>query len=150
MSKDLTGWVYGQREDGTENRNGKGTIRSRRVSSSRQRKTAAISSPRRRTRTSSCGSNQATENANNGIGIRAPLQGDAAYTGIDIKVLDDSGSQYANYVPRITTAPLPDVSGQARTPEASGEWNAEEITVKGRKITVKLNEVVITKGTSTR
>ena len=27
-----------------------------------------------------------------------------------------------------------------------GEWNAEEITVQGRKITVKLNGVVITEG----
>ena len=34
-----------------------------------------------------------TENANNGIGIRAPLEGDAAYVGIEIQVLDDSGSQ---------------------------------------------------------
>ena len=40
-----------------------------------------------------------TENANNGIGIRAPLEGDAAYVGMEIQVLDDSGSQYTKLQP---------------------------------------------------
>src|SRR3954471_7787802 len=35
-----------------------------------------------------------TENANNGIGIRAPLTGDSAYAGMEIQVLDDSGPAY--------------------------------------------------------
>src|SRR5439155_16439264 len=40
-----------------------------------------------------------TENANNGIGIRAPLEGDSAYAGMEIQVLDDSGSQYTKLRP---------------------------------------------------
>ena len=35
-----------------------------------------------------------TPGANNGIGIRAPLTGDAAYAGMEIQVLDDTADQY--------------------------------------------------------
>jgi len=35
------------------------------------------------------------EGSNNGIGIRAPLEGDAAYMGMEIQVLDDNATQYA-------------------------------------------------------
>src|SRR6185295_16729374 len=35
------------------------------------------------------------EGSNNGIGIRAPLDGDSAYTGMEIQVLDDYASRYA-------------------------------------------------------
>src|SRR5712691_8062124 len=34
--------------------------------------------------------------ANNGVGIRAPLEGDAAYAGMEIQILDDSAPEYAN------------------------------------------------------
>ena len=42
---------------------------------------------------------QADENANNGVGIRAPLVGDAAYVGMEIQVLDDNGKQYTQAPP---------------------------------------------------
>src|SRR5436190_12955340 len=35
-----------------------------------------------------------TENANNGIGIRAPFDGDAAYLGMEIQELHDDGPAY--------------------------------------------------------
>ena len=53
--KDLTGWVYGKRANGRENKSGQGT-RSRTASSSRPRRTAATCIPRKSTRTSCCGS----------------------------------------------------------------------------------------------
>ena len=34
------------------------------------------------------------EGSNNGIGIRAPLVGDAAYKGMEIQILDDGASRY--------------------------------------------------------
>jgi hypothetical protein len=37
-----------------------------------------------------------TPGANNGIGIRAPLEGDAAYAGMEIQVLDNESSRYKN------------------------------------------------------
>ena len=36
---------------------------------------------------------------NNGLGIRAPLGGDAAYVGMEIQILDDSADQYKNLAP---------------------------------------------------
>ena len=37
--------------------------------------------------------------ANNGLGIRAPLEGDAAYEGMEIQILDDTAAQYATLQP---------------------------------------------------
>ena len=84
-----------------------------------------------------------TENANNGIGIRAPLEGDAAYVGMEIQVLDDGGSQYTTCSPISTTARSTTVAAEARLQKPVGEWNAEEITANGRQITVKLNGTTI-------
>jgi hypothetical protein len=85
-----------------------------------------------------------TENANNGIGIRAPLTGDSAYEGMEIQVLDDSGSQYKNLRPEQYHGSIYDCFAAKRgNQKPVGEWNEEEITAKGRQITVKLNGVVI-------
>jgi len=35
-----------------------------------------------------------TPGANNGIGVRAPLEGDAAYVGMEIQVLDNEADKY--------------------------------------------------------
>src|SRR5262245_14623486 len=37
--------------------------------------------------------------ANNGVGIRAPLQGDAAYVGMECQILDDDDPMYAHLEP---------------------------------------------------
>jgi hypothetical protein len=88
-----------------------------------------------------------TENANNGIGIRAPLEGDAAYAGIEIQVLDDSGSEYRTLRPAQYHGSIYHMFPAKRGHQKPvGEWNSEEITVKGRQITVKLNGVTITDG----
>src|SRR6476660_2755951 len=34
------------------------------------------------------------DGSNNGIGIRAPLEGDAAYAGMEIQILDDGAARY--------------------------------------------------------
>jgi hypothetical protein len=85
-----------------------------------------------------------TENANNGIGIRAPLQGDAAYDGIEIQVLDDSGSQYTKLQPAQYHGSVYQMFPAKRGfQKPVGEWNSEEITVQGRRINVKLNGTTI-------
>ena len=38
---------------------------------------------------------QLTPAANNGLGIRAPLTGDAAYVGMELQILDDTAPVYA-------------------------------------------------------
>ncbi len=84
-------------------------------------------------------------NSNNGIGIRAPLQGDAAYVGMEIQILDNNGPEYkgklrpAQYHGSIYDV-IPAKLGFLKN---TGEWNKEEITANGRQITVKLNGTTI-------
>ena len=81
-----------------------------------------------------------TENANNGIGIRAPLEGDAAYVGMEIQVLDDSGPMYKTLRPAQYHGSIYDVFACERGHQnAVGEWNYEEIKADGRHITITLN-----------
>ncbi len=82
--------------------------------------------------------------ANNGIGIRAPLQGDAAYLGMEIQVLDDNAPQYASLRPAQYHGSIYDVVPARRDGrKPPGEWNEEQITAQGRHIQVVLNGVTI-------
>jgi hypothetical protein len=82
---------------------------------------------------------------NNGIGIRAPLTGDAAYQGMEIQILDHDDVQYkgrlkpAQYHGSVYDL-FPAKTGHLKP---VGEWNYEEIAVDGRKITVRLNGATI-------
>ncbi len=81
---------------------------------------------------------------NNGIGIRTPLNGDAAYLGMEIQVLDDQHAQYKGKIrPEQHTGSIYDVF-PARTgyQKPAGEWNEEEIHVEGRRVKITLNGVV--------
>ena len=83
-------------------------------------------------------------NSNNGIGIRAPLEGDAAYNGMEIQVLDDNGSDYKKLRPAQYHGSIYDVVPAKRGAlKPAGEWNTEEITARGRRIAVKLNGTTI-------
>jgi hypothetical protein len=85
-----------------------------------------------------------TPGANNGIGIRAPLKGNAAYLGMEIQVLDDSAPQYAKLRPEQYHGSIYDVVAAERGHQKPvGEWNEEEITADGRHIKVMLNGATI-------
>jgi len=90
---------------------------------------------------------QLTPAANNGVGIRAPLTGDAAYVGMEIQILDDTAPVYANLQPYqyhgSVYGVIPAKRGYLKP---VGEWNYEEITAKGTKIKVVLNGTVIVDG----
>jgi hypothetical protein len=82
---------------------------------------------------------------NNGIGIRAPISGDIAYSGMEIQILDDEHSRYKGQLqPGQRHGSIYDVV-PAKTGflKPAGEWNEQEITANGRRITVKLNGNVI-------
>jgi len=82
---------------------------------------------------------------NNGVGIRAPLTGDAAYQGMEIQILDDQHEKYKGRIkPEQHTGSIYDVF-PARTGYAkpAGEWNEQEIMAYGSRIQVKLNGVVL-------
>jgi hypothetical protein len=85
-----------------------------------------------------------TQNANNGIGIRAPLEGDAAYVGMEIQVLDDSGPAYKTLRPAQYHGSIYDCFPCEREfQKPLGEWNEEEIMADGRHVRVILNSHVI-------
>ncbi|MBL7762194.1 MAG: DUF1080 domain-containing protein, partial [Chitinophagaceae bacterium] len=90
---------------------------------------------------------QLTPGANNGIGIRAPLEGDAAYVGMEIQVLDSEDPRYKDLKPYQYHGSVYGVIPAKRgflLP--TGEWNKEEIYIKGNKIKVTLNGTVILDG----
>jgi 3-keto-disaccharide hydrolase len=81
-----------------------------------------------------------TPGANNGIGIRAPLEGRASYQGMEIQVLDDENPKYKNIHPAQFHGSIYDVvPAQHGFKKPVGEWNEEEITADGRRIKVVLN-----------
>jgi len=82
---------------------------------------------------------------NSGIGIRAPYEGDAAYQGMEIQILDDGHERYKGKIrSEQHHGSIYDVI-PARTGflKPAGEWNSEEISAEGRRIRVTLNGVVI-------
>ena len=83
---------------------------------------------------------------NNGVGIRTPLKGNAAYVGMEIQILADN---YKEKYPQLQPyqyhgsvyGVVPAKPGHQKP---VGEWNCEEIYCKGSHIKVTLNGVVIT------
>ena len=141
--KDLTGLVYGTR-NGAPNKTGKGYQVENGVLFTTKEDGGNLFSEREYADFVLRFEFKLTENANNGIGIRAPLEGDAAYVGMEIQVLDDGGSQYTNLKPAQYHGSVYQMFPAKRGfQKPVGEWNAEEITAKGRQITVVLNGVTI-------
>jgi hypothetical protein len=82
---------------------------------------------------------------NNGLAIRYPGNGDTAYVGMcEIQVLDDTAPQYTKLDPRQYNGSaygmVPCHRGYLRP---TGEWNFEEVTIKGSTIKVELNGTII-------
>lgn len=90
---------------------------------------------------------QLTPGANNGLGIHAPLNGDAAYGGKEIQILDNEAPVYAELEPYqyhgSVYGILPAKRGFLKP---VGEWNQQEVYVNGDRIKVTLNGTVILDG----
>lgn len=88
------------------------------------------------------------DGGNNGVGIRAPLEGDAAYVGMEIQILDETSEKYkkgAGLKPTQMTGSVYDVfAAKSGHVKRDGTWNKYEIAAKGSKIKVTLNDIVIT------
>jgi len=90
---------------------------------------------------------QLTPGANNGIGIRAPLEGDAAYVGMEIQVLDNDAPKYKDlHVYQYHGSVYGVIPAKRGFLLPVGEWNKEEIIANGNKIKVILNGHVILDG----
>jgi len=81
-----------------------------------------------------------TPGANNGVGIRAPLKGNAAYDGMEIQILDDRHEKYKDLQPWQVHGSIYGVVPAKRDHlKPVGEWNSEEIIANGRNVKVILN-----------
>ncbi len=83
------------------------------------------------------------EGSNNGLGIRTPREGDAAYQGIELQIIDEAAAlsgkwgklrdaQYHGSVYDVIPA-------RRGAMKPAGQWNQQEVTVDGRQIKVVLN-----------
>jgi hypothetical protein len=90
---------------------------------------------------------QLTPGANNGVGIRAPLEGDAAYVGMEIQVLDNDAPVYKDlHAYQYHGSVYGVIPAKRGFLKPVGEWNYEEIVAKGSKIKVTLNGELILDG----
>lgn len=82
---------------------------------------------------------------NNGLAIRYPGKGDTAYVGMcELQVLDDSSPKYAKLNPSQYHGSAYGMAAAKRGHQKPvGEWNEQEVTVKGSAIKVVLNGTVI-------
>jgi hypothetical protein len=81
---------------------------------------------------------------NNGLGIRAPLTGDAAYVGMELQILDNTTTVFGKLQPYqmhgSVYGVIPAKTGYLKP---VGEWNNEEVVAIGNKVKVILNGTVI-------
>lgn len=90
--------------------------------------------------------------SNNGIGVRYPGNGDAAYEGMEIQVLDDKHPMYHNDKFQLATYQhhgsvygiAPSTQSQKDLLKPVGEWNKQTLLVIGDHIKVILNGETIT------
>ena len=87
-----------------------------------------------------------TPGGNNGVGIRAPLAGDIAYSGMEIQILDHNHEKYKGQLkPSQHHGSVYDlIAAKAEALKPTGEWNTEEISADGSRIRVTLNGKLIT------
>ena len=85
-----------------------------------------------------------TPGANNGIALRAPTTGDPAYAGFESQVLDNGAAQYKDLKDWQYHGSLYGVTAATASAQRPvGEWNQETIVMKGSKVRIELNGVVI-------
>jgi len=80
------------------------------------------------------------EGGNSGVFLRAPHQGDPAYTGLEIQILDDYADVYSDLKKWQYTGSIYGLQAPAkRVSKKAGEWQKMEILCKGPVIKVILN-----------
>lgn len=88
-----------------------------------------------------------TPGANNGLGIRTPMEGDAAYVGMELQILDNEAPIYKDLQPYqyhgSVYGVIPAKRGYLKP---AGEWNYQEVIADGDHIKVILNGTTILDG----
>lgn len=90
---------------------------------------------------------QLTPGANNGLGIRTPMEGDAAYAGMELQILDNEAPVYSKLAEHqyhgSVYGIIPAKRGYLKP---VGEWNYQEVVANGDNIKITLNGTVILDG----
>ena len=85
--------------------------------------------------------------ANNGLGIHAPLEGDAAYVGKELQIIDNRAKKFAELKDYQYHGSVYGVIPARRGfLKPVGEWNKQTVIVNHPKIEVILNGTTILKG----
>lgn len=85
-----------------------------------------------------------TPGANNGLGIHYPGTGDAAYTGMELQILDSSAPKYKDLKDYQFHGGLYTMlAARQGVLKPVGEWNQERVTVMGPALKVELNNQII-------
>ncbi len=88
-----------------------------------------------------------TPAANNGLGIRTPVEGDAAYQGMELQILDNDAPVYEKLaVYQYHGSDYGVIPAKRGYLKPVGEWNYQEVIADGDRITVKLNGTTILDG----
>ncbi|WP_165040591.1 DUF1080 domain-containing protein [Dysgonomonas sp. ZJ709] len=90
---------------------------------------------------------QLTPGANNGLGIRTPMTGDAAYVGMELQILDNDAPIYSDLEEYQYHGSVYGIMPAKRGYlKPVGEWNYQEVIANGDQIKITLNGTVILDG----
>ena len=88
-----------------------------------------------------------TPGANNGLAIRCPRSGNAAYAGMELQIIDNKGYEEAHKYKlkpyQVHGSIYGVVPAKTGALKPAGEWNQQEVRAIGPKITVILNGTTI-------
>jgi hypothetical protein len=85
-----------------------------------------------------------TPGANNGLGIRSPRDGNPAYAGMELQILDDDAPAYANLQPYQYHGSVYGIAPARRGfLKPAGEWNLQYVLCIGPFVKVILNDETI-------
>lgn len=90
---------------------------------------------------------QLTPGANNGLGIRAPLDGNSAYKAMELQILDNTAEKYKDlHEYQYHGSVYGVIPAKRGFLKPVGEWNQQEVIAEGNNIKVILNGEVIVDG----
>jgi hypothetical protein len=81
---------------------------------------------------------------NSGVFLRAPREGNPAFAGMEIQILDDEATEYANLQAFQYCGSLYGIAApKTRVSKKADEWQKMKIVCNGRKVQVMLNDTLI-------
>lgn len=88
-----------------------------------------------------------TPGANNGLGVRMPAEGDAAYVGMELQILDNTAAIYSELADyQYHGSVYGTIAAMRGFLKPVGEWNSEEVYLNGDNIKIVLNGTTILEG----